>query len=96
MTQWTHVAGKGNRNLKLYALSTCGHCKKTKEFLDESKVSYDYIYVDLLSQDELEKVYSEMKKYNPRGSFPTILIEEIDVIVGARIDEIKRLIDLND
>lgn len=94
MAEWNHVPGKKIRDLKLYALSTCGHCKKTKEFLSESEVSYDYIYVDLLSPDETEKVYSEMKKYNPRGSFPTLLIDGKDVIVGSRIDEIKEALGI--
>jgi len=94
MAEWNHVPGEKIRNIKLYALSTCGHCKKTKEFLSESKVSYDYIFVDLLSKNELEEVYSEMKKYNPRGSFPTLLIDEKDVIVGSKIDEIKEALGL--
>lgn len=96
MIKWTHVPGREIKDLKLYALSTCGHCKITKDFLSEAKVSYDYIYVDLLSGDELEKVYAEMKKYNPRGSFPTLLIDGKDVIVGSRIDDIKKELGLND
>jgi glutaredoxin-related protein len=36
------------RNIKLYALSTCIWCRKTKEFLDKSGVEYEYVYVDEL------------------------------------------------
>ncbi|MBP2132637.1 glutaredoxin [Methanomicrobium sp. W14] len=96
MTEWTHIEGRKKRDLKLYALSTCGHCKRTKEFLDNSKVAYDYIYVDLLDERGLEKVYDEMKKFNPRGSFPTLVFDGKDVIVGSRIDEIKKALGIND
>ncbi|MDD2219047.1 MAG: glutaredoxin domain-containing protein, partial [Desulfoplanes sp.] len=41
-----------NKNVKLYALSTCIHCKNTKEFLDESNAEYDCCYVDKLEGDE--------------------------------------------
>ena len=92
MAEWTHNEGKKVRDLKLYALSTCGHCKTTRDFLNSSGVSYDYIYVDLLNPDELETVYSEMKKFNPAGSFPTLVIDGKNVIVGSRLDEIKKVI----
>ena len=44
----TKVPGenKGHK-VTLYALSTCGWCKKTKKFLDELGVEYEYVYVDL-------------------------------------------------
>ncbi|NTV57934.1 MAG: glutaredoxin family protein, partial [Deltaproteobacteria bacterium] len=28
--------------VKIYSLSTCGHCKSTKKFLDECSVQYDF------------------------------------------------------
>lgn len=73
----------------LYALSTCGWCKKTKEFLDDLDVEYNFIYTDYLDGDEKEKIMDEIRKWNPRISFPTIVINDKKAIVGFREDEIK-------
>jgi len=73
----------------LYALSTCIHCKQTKKLLDELQVAYDYLYVDQLSRAEMDEILKEIEKYNPRGSFPTLVINNSKVIVGSRLDEIR-------
>lgn len=87
--EFSHVDGDGHIAVTLFSLSTCGHCKRTKAFLKEKGVAYDYIDVDLLSGDTLTEVYDLMKTYNPRGSFPTLVIgEKKTVIVGDRLDEI--------
>ncbi len=78
----------------LYALSTCIHCKQTRQFLDEMKVAYDYLYVDLLSREEMDEILKEIEKVNPRGSFPTLVINDDIVIVGSRFDEIKEALKI--
>jgi glutaredoxin-like protein NrdH len=77
----------------LYALSTCGHCRNTKRLLDENKVEYDFVDVDLLPKDELKKVLEDVRKYNPQTSFPTILIGD-KVIVGYREADILEALGL--
>lgn len=72
----------------LYALSTCIHCKNTKKFLESSNVDFDYIYLDKLSGQEREDVLNEVKKYNSKLSFPTLVIDDSKVIVGFKKDEI--------
>jgi glutaredoxin len=62
----------------LYALSTCGWCKKTRNFLDENHVEYDCVYVDLLQGEEKQAIMEEVRKWNPRSSFPTIVIDDRD------------------
>ena len=86
---FTHVDGDGNIAVTIFALSTCGHCRRTKAFFDEKCIAYDYVDVDLLSGEAFDKAYDLVKTYNPQGSFPTIVIgEEKHVIVGDRLDEI--------
>lgn len=92
MTEWTVVEGEDRGAIILYALSTCVHCKKTKELLNELGVAYSYLFVDLLPEDEMNVVYDEMKKYNPAGSFPTTVIRGKLVIVGSRLDEIREAV----
>jgi glutaredoxin len=78
----------------LYALSTCGWCKKTKQFLDDLGVEYSYIFTDYLVGEEKDNVLDEVRKYNPRCSFPTIVINDKKTIVGFREDEIKEALNL--
>jgi glutaredoxin len=77
-----HVAGKNKGKVMLYALSTCGWCKKTKALLKDIGAEYDYIDVDLLDGKEKDEVMAEVKKWNPSCSFPTIVINDKICIVG--------------
>ncbi len=76
------------KNVFLYALSTCIHCKNTKKFLDEKNIEYDFVYVDKLTGEEREKTIEEVKKYNPKASFPTIIVDGEKIIVGLKEQEI--------
>lgn len=89
-----HVAGTEKGPIMLYALSTCIHCKQTKKLLDELQVAYDYLYVDQLSRAEMDEILKEIEKYNPRVSFPTLVINNSKVIVGSRLDEIREALTL--
>jgi glutaredoxin len=81
-----HVAGKKRGRILLYALSTCVWCRKTKGLLDQLGVEYNYIDVDLLEGEEKSKATEDVKKLNPRCSFPTLAIDD-QCIVG--FDELK-------
>ncbi|WP_245920378.1 glutaredoxin family protein [Methanospirillum stamsii] len=84
-----HVDGIDKGKIMLYALSTCIHCKQTRNLLDELHVAYDYLYVDKLNKEDMNSVLMDIEKFNPRGSFPTLVINNSKVIVGSRLDEIK-------
>lgn len=79
--------------IKLYSLSTCSHCKSTKKLLAECTVKYDFIDVDLLDAEERKAILEDVKKFNPKCSFPTIIIGE-KVIVGFKENEIKEALGL--
>jgi glutaredoxin len=79
--------------VKLYALSTCSHCRCTKELFDKCGVKYDCTDVDKLPKDEVSVILEEIKKINARCSFPTIIIGQ-KVIVGYREAEIKEALGL--
>ncbi len=81
-------------NVKLYALSTCGWCKKTKELLDTNGVEYDLVYVDLLEGDEKEAVLDEVRKYNPRTSFPTVVVDDSRSVTGFKEDQLRELLGI--
>lgn len=85
----THVDGENKGSVLLFALSTCGWCKKVKDLLDELNVEYDYIYADLTQGEEREELLVELKKYNSKISFPTLVINQSKTLIGYSPDEIK-------
>jgi glutaredoxin-like protein NrdH len=89
--EWKHVEGKNKGDIKLFALSTCIWCKKTKALLNSLGVDYYYIDVDLVEGDDAEVIEKEMEKCNPQISFPTIKIDDSKVILGFNEDEIKKV-----
>ncbi|MBI9075358.1 MAG: glutaredoxin family protein [Desulfatibacillum sp.] len=78
--------------VRLFTLSTCGHCKRAKQFLQECNVEYACTDVDLLEGKEREDAVAEVKKCNPKLSFPTIIIGDT-VIVGFKEDEIRKALE---
>jgi glutaredoxin-like protein NrdH len=81
------------KDVKIYTLSTCSHCKATKEFLNECNVRYDFTDVDILQGDDRKAVLDDIRKINPKCSFPTIIIGE-KVIIGFKEDEIKEALGI--
>lgn len=92
MAQKTHVDGKSQGEIMLYALSTCGWCKKAKEILGKLGVAYDYIYVDQLSDAEATEVEEkEVKKWNPAATYPTLVINHKKAEIDFRAGKIEGL-----
>ncbi|MBW2611732.1 MAG: glutaredoxin family protein [Deltaproteobacteria bacterium] len=82
-----------DKKVKLYTLSTCSHCKSTKRLLAECTIEYDFVEVDLLEGDERKVILEDIKKVNPRCSFPTLIIGD-KVIVGYKEKDIKEALGL--
>lgn len=74
-------------DIKLYALSTCIHCRNTKELLNDCGAKYDCVEVDKLEKEQRDIILEEIKKINPSCSFPTLIIGD-KIIVGFKKDEI--------
>lgn len=89
-----HVKGEKKGKLLLYALSTCIWCKKTKQLLSDLGVDYSYIFVDLLDESEKEEATDNIKKWNPKCSFPTLIIDDKKCIVGFKEQEIKETLKI--
>lgn len=81
-------------DVMLYALSTCSHCKATKKFLNDCDVEYKVVDVDLLDGEERKAILEDVKKLNPRCSFPTIKIGDA-VIVGYKEKAIKEALGIS-
>lgn len=87
--QVKHVEGKNVADIMLYTLSTCIWCKKTKQLLKELGVEYSYIDVDVLTTEEKRNVSEEIEKWNAAVSFPTLVLNNKEVILGFQPEEIK-------
>ena len=79
--------------VKLYTLSTCSHCRATKEFLNDCSVKYEFEDVDLLEGEERKAILEDVRKWNPKCSFPTIVIGD-KVIAGFKENEIKEALGI--
>lgn len=88
------VKGRKVGDIVLFALSTCMWCKKTKKFLQELGVEYEYVNVDLLEGDDEAEAMDELKRWNPDGSFPVVVINNMHAIVGYDPDEIREKLGL--
>ena len=82
-----------DNKVKIYSLSTCSHCKSTKKLLADCTVRYDFVDVDLLEGEERQAILEDVKKFNQKCSFPTIIIGDT-VIVGFKEKEIREALGL--
>lgn len=79
-------------DIKVYALSTCIHCRNAKKYLDECGVKYSCVHVDELKGDDRKEIVKELKERNPAVSFPTIVIKDT-VVVGYHKDKIDKALE---
>jgi glutaredoxin-like protein NrdH len=86
-----HVPGKKYANIMVFALSTCGWCARTRKLLEDLGIEYDYEYIDLLHGEEQDNAVKKMSKWNPKLSFPTIVINNERTLIGFDEDGIRRL-----
>jgi glutaredoxin len=79
--------------VKLFAISTCGWCRRTKRFLEQNKIPAEVTDVDLLEGEEKEKARAAVAEVNPRRSYPTLIIGD-QVVVGYDEDRMRELLGL--
>ncbi len=84
---------KPGQKIKLFTLSTCSHCNRTKKFFRENSIDIEFVDVDLLSGAERERIIEEVRKLNPECSFPTICIGDT-VIIGFHEDQLRKALNL--
>jgi glutaredoxin len=89
LEQFDMEAFQMSDDIKVYALSTCIHCRNAKKYLDECGVKYKCVHVDELKGEERKTVVQEIKTHNPSVSFPTIVIRNT-VVVGFHKDKIDK------
>lgn len=86
--------GPARPKIKLYTLSTCSHCNRTKRFFKDCGIDVQFTDVDLLSGSERAAILDEVRKLNPDCSFPTICIGDI-IIVGFNEEKLRKALELS-
>lgn len=90
-----NIAGSRNEHqIVFYGLSTCIWCKRTRQFLEDQGVNFDYVYVDLLQGQERKDVLDQIRRWNPKTSFPTTVVDDAKCVVGYKPDEIMEALGL--
>ena len=93
--QFSKVEGeKKGHKVIVYALSTCVWCKMTKQFLKDNGVEYEYVDVDLCSEEDKEKIRQEIQNKGGSLSYPTTIIDDKIVVTGFRKDLLKEALGI--
>ena len=78
----------------MYTLQTCLHCVHLKHFLDDHGISHHLVYVDDFEGEQRRELMAKVRAWNPRGSFPTLVLPDGRVSVGFREAQVRKLFDL--
>ena len=87
-----HVDGEAIVDIVLYALSTCGWCRKTRKFLGELGVEHTIVEVDQLEGTDKQEARAQVRQWNPRCSYPTLVIDSRECIVGFDETKIRKVL----
>jgi glutaredoxin-like protein NrdH len=93
--QFSKVQGeKKHHKVVVYALSTCVWCKMTKQYLKDNNIEYDYIDIDLCTEEDKQKIRQEIQSKGGPLSYPTTIIDDKVVVTGFRKDLLKEALEL--
>ena len=62
------------KKVKLYTLSTCLWCKRTKQFFADRKIPFEAVDYDKQDEARQEELMAEMRAAGGTGSFPFVKI----------------------
>lgn len=80
-----------NKKIKFYGANWCPDCRRSKQFLDEKGVEYEYLNIDEVpgAAEEVEKINNGYK------SIPTIIFPGGQVLVEPSNEELQKALDAN-
>ena len=69
--------------LTLFALSTCGFCRRAIGYLNEQGIAYRFVYVDKLERSMQDAIRAYVKRrFRTMLSYPFLCIGERDYLTG--------------
>ncbi len=91
----TKVPGKDNKHrVFMYAISTCAWCKRAKKLLEDNKIEYEYVDIDLCSREDREKIRNDILSRGGHLSYPTIIVDGKIMITGFKEHRIKEALEI--
>ncbi|HUS78021.1 MAG TPA: glutaredoxin family protein [Patescibacteria group bacterium] len=85
---------KRGHKVFLYTLSTCGWCKKTKQFLKDNAVEYEYMDIDTCTSEERQSAIQDLKTRKAPLGFPLAIIDDETLISGFKPEKYKEVLNL--
>jgi len=85
---------KRDHKVFIYTLSTCAWCKRTKHYLKERKVEYEYLDYDTATNEERQEAEKDIRSRGVRMALPFIIIDDERVIVGFKEEELREALSL--
>ena len=86
---------KSDIDVIVYALSTCGFCRRGLKFLRNNNIKFKFIYLDKIDIKDKKKVKEELKDlFDKRVAFPFAVFDGKNAEVGFTEDKWKKLLSL--
>jgi glutaredoxin len=85
---------QAEHQIVFYGLSTCGWCRRTRSFLEEQDVEFNYVYVDKLQGQERKEALDQVRCWNSAVSFPTVIVDDSQCVIGYKPEQLKEVLEL--
>lgn len=93
--QTVKVPGENNNHkVLMYAISTCGWCQRAKRLLRDHNIEYEYVDVDLCSDEDREEIMNDILGRGGHLSYPTIIVDDRMLINGLQEDRIREALEI--
>ncbi len=80
-----------NDGVFVYALSTCPWCRKAKQYFEDSGVAFEAVDIDLLPDDEGDRLADEAFDLSGSRAYPVVKIGG-EVVVGYAPERYEQLL----
>jgi ferredoxin-thioredoxin reductase catalytic subunit/glutaredoxin len=95
-----------DHKIRLYALSTCGFCKKAMAFLRKHSIEFEYIFCDYLPREVADEINEEIinqckdpsqsrEEFMEQARFPFLIMDDIKCLAGFNEEKYLEFFDVS-
>ena len=89
------VPGSNNKHkVLMYAISTCGWCKRAKKLLNDLDVEYEYVDIDLGTNEDRHKIRLDIQNRGGRLLFPTLIIDDKLLFTNPPESKVREVLEI--
>ena len=89
------VPGSNNKHkVLMYAISTCGWCKRAKRLLNALDVEYEYVDIDLVTNEDRRKIRLDIQSRGGRLLFPTLIIDDKLLLTNPPEGKVREVLEV--